>query len=62
MKRVRTLAMLMLCACAGLAHALTVAQLQALLQAASRPDARYAETRESPWLSAPAAAGSCPIC
>jgi hypothetical protein len=50
---VRVLCFLALAGVAGLAHALTVAQLQALLQAAPRPDARYEETRESPWLSAP---------
>ena len=49
----RGLAFLGLAGLAGLAHALTVAQLQALLQAQPRPDARYEETRESPWLSAP---------
>jgi hypothetical protein len=32
---------------------MTVGQLEALLQAAPKPDAQYVETRESPWLSAP---------
>ncbi len=49
----RMLAFLVLAGLGGLAHALTVAQLQALLQAQPKQDARYEETRESPWLSAP---------
>ena len=49
----RGLAFFGLAGLAGLAHALTVPQLQALLQAQARPDARFEETRESPWLSAP---------
>jgi hypothetical protein len=51
----RGLALGVLAGFAGLAHALTVAELQALLQAQARPDARYEETRESPWLSSPIA-------
>lgn len=46
-------AFLVLAAGAACAHALTLAGLQALLQAAPRPDAPYVETRESPWLSSP---------
>jgi hypothetical protein len=49
----RVLAWVVLASFAGIAHALTVAQLQGLLQAEARPDARYEETRESPWLSSP---------
>jgi hypothetical protein len=49
----RVLSFFVVAGLAGVAHALTVAQLQALLQAAPKPDARYVETRESPWLSAP---------
>ena len=49
----RLLALLALLAMAGLAHALTVAELQALLRAAPKPDVPYVETRESPWLSSP---------
>ena len=49
----RALAFFGLAGSAGLAHALTVTQLQALLQAQPKQDARYEETRESPWLSAP---------
>ena len=37
----------------GVAHALTVAELQQLLQGAPKSEARYEETRESPWLSSP---------
>jgi hypothetical protein len=50
---VRTLSIFAFAALAGAAHALTVAQLQALLQAQAKQDARYEETRESPWLPAP---------
>jgi len=53
LQRARVLALFALVVCAGSAHALTVAQLGALLQAAPKPDAKYVETRESPWLSAP---------
>jgi hypothetical protein len=49
----RLLAALILAGAAGLAHGLTVPQLQLLLQAAPQPDARYEELRESPWLSSP---------
>jgi hypothetical protein len=49
----RLLLACMLMAGATLAHALTVQELQQLLQAAPRPDARYEEVRESPWLSSP---------
>lgn len=51
--RARVLALCLLAGCAGGAQALTVAQLQALLQSAPKPDAPYVETRESPWLSSP---------
>lgn len=50
---VRVLGICALAAWAGAAHALTVAQLAALLQAAPKPDVPYVESRESPWLSAP---------
>ena len=53
MTHVRALVFIALAALAGLAHALTVAELQALLRAAPKPDAPYVETRESPWLSSP---------
>lgn len=49
----RTLAALALALMAGWAQALTVPELQRLLQAAPQPEARYEEVRESPWLSAP---------
>lgn len=49
-RRVALLGLLALAA--GLAHALTVAELQQLLHGA-RPDVRYEEVRESPWLSSP---------
>ncbi|MDB5899931.1 MAG: hypothetical protein JWP41_3533 [Ramlibacter sp.] len=51
--RARLAAVIALAAAAGLAHALTLPQLQSLLQATAIPDAQYVETRESPWLSAP---------
>lgn len=35
------------------AHALTVIELQTLLQSAPKPALQYQELRESPWLSAP---------
>lgn len=40
---------------AGSSAALTVPELQRLLQAAPRPSVQFSESRESPWLSAPAA-------
>jgi hypothetical protein len=46
-------AVLLLLATASAAHALTVEQLQKMLQSATPGDARYEELRESPWLSAP---------
>jgi hypothetical protein len=49
----RAMAFFILAATAGWVHALTLAELQALLQAAPKPDAPYVETRESPWLSSP---------
>lgn len=49
----RVTAFLALAGLAGLAHALTLAELQDLLQAGSKSDAPYVETRESPWLSSP---------
>ena len=39
---------------AGAAHALTLAELQRLLQNGPPPSAAFEESRESPWLSAPA--------
>lgn len=53
MKALRRLLWLWLATAACLAHALTVAELQQLLQRAPRPDVPYEEQRESPWLSAP---------
>jgi hypothetical protein len=53
LRQARVLAWFVFAAGGGLAHALTVAQLQALLQSAPKPDAPYVETRESPWLSSP---------
>ena len=38
---------------AGWAQALTVASLQRLLQEAPKPEVRFTESRESPWLAAP---------
>jgi len=38
----------------GTAHALTVSELQRLLQSASVPVVSFHELRESPWLAAPA--------
>jgi hypothetical protein len=35
------------------AHALTIPQLQRLLQSGARPTVNFQELRESPWLSAP---------
>ncbi|HSW20744.1 MAG TPA: LolA-related protein [Ramlibacter sp.] len=46
------IASIMFCA-AGVAYGLTVPELQRLLQAGVKPDARYEEVRESPWLSSP---------
>src|SRR3954470_1100245 len=53
----RAAALVVLVAVTGLAHALTPAQLQAMLQATPKRDASYVETRESPWLSSPATTG-----
>lgn len=53
MSAARLLAMLLLAGLPALAQALTVPELQQLLQHGDRPDVRYRETRESPWLSAP---------
>jgi hypothetical protein len=53
LRRARVLALCAFTACAGAAHALTVGELEALLRAAQKPDVKYVETRESPWLSAP---------
>src|SRR5690606_34581166 len=54
MNALRTaLAVLVLVAATGWAQALTVPELQRLLQAAPTPDAPYEEVRESPWLAAP---------
>jgi hypothetical protein len=53
LQMMRALALVVLAGVAGFAHALTLTELQALLQAAPKPDAPYVETRESPWLSAP---------
>jgi hypothetical protein len=53
MNRRRLLSAALLAMSAGLAHALTVPQLQRLVEAAGKPVARYEEVRESPWLSAP---------
>ena len=52
-QRARVLALCAFTAWAGAAHALTVGELEALLRAAPKPDVKYVETRESPWLSAP---------
>jgi hypothetical protein len=49
----RVAAFVALSALASLAHALTLAELESLLQAAAKPDVPYVETRESPWLSSP---------
>ncbi len=40
-------------AAVGVAHALTVPELQRLLQARPRPAVAFQEVRESPWLAAP---------
>lgn len=49
---IRWLAALLL-ALPALAQAFTLAELQLLLQREARPEVRYQESRESPWLSAP---------
>lgn len=49
----RLLPALLLAAASSWVQALTVPELQRLLQATPRPDARYEELRESPWLSSP---------
>ena len=49
----RFLVALILACTASLAQALTVPELQQLLQGAPKSDARYEEVRESPWLSSP---------
>jgi hypothetical protein len=53
--RLRLAVLLPLLAAATGARALTVPELQKLLQSATPHDARYEEVRESPWLSAPVA-------
>lgn len=53
MNSVRVLLAFALVVLAGLAQALTVPELQQLLQSAPKPEARYEEVRESPWLSSP---------
>ncbi|MDB5749675.1 MAG: hypothetical protein JWP65_96 [Ramlibacter sp.] len=50
---VRGLLALLLIAGTSLAQALELPQLQQLLRSGARPDARYEEVRESPWLSSP---------
>lgn len=49
----RGCAAFILCLAANVAHALTAGELQQLLQGAPKAQARYEETRESPWLSSP---------
>ena len=53
LRRVRFALLLLLAGAATLAHGLTAADLQRLLQGTARPDVRYEEVRESPWLSSP---------
>lgn len=49
----RLLPALLLATASGGVQALTVPELQRLLQAAPQQDARYEEVRESPWLASP---------
>jgi hypothetical protein len=53
MKLLRVLLVLAILQAAGFAHALTTTELQRFIKAAAKPDSRYEEVRESPWLASP---------